>query len=434
MNIRLRLLFAFTFIATASQAQTNVGIGTNAPNASSVLELSSTNTGLLIPRMSLADRDNIINPATSLLIYQTDNTPGLYINSGIPSAPNWNILHSGIIGITNGGTGATSAAAARINFGLGSLATLSAIGSGEITNASIVDADISTAAAISGSKISGNISGNAGNITGTVALANGGTGGTTAVAARTNLGLGSLATLNSISSAEITNGTITNDDISTTAAISGSKISGNISGNAANVTGTVAIANGGTGATTAAAALNALLPSQSGNGTKVFTTDGSSATWQVPAGGATPTVYSIISTKITVSNANFANALSVTLLPNKIYQIDGSLIMNRPSSSSTSAPVTFRYNYSGTGTTDLGVEMLGNIIAGTAFNSGGTFDYAASGNTVSAGLLPTGRTLGGYIRSGNGGVLTLQVGRTSANTTLDFEIREGSYLILRPLN
>lgn len=38
------------------------------------------------------------------------------------------------------------------------------------------------------------------------------------------------------------------------AGISGSKVSGNISGNAANVTGTVAITNGGTGATTAAAA------------------------------------------------------------------------------------------------------------------------------------------------------------------------------------
>jgi len=38
------------------------------------------------------------------------------------------------------------------------------------------------------------------------------------------------------------------------AGIAGSKVSGNISGNAANVTGTVAIANGGTGATTAAAA------------------------------------------------------------------------------------------------------------------------------------------------------------------------------------
>ncbi|MBF0337069.1 MAG: hypothetical protein HQL05_04485 [Nitrospirae bacterium] len=42
--------------------------------------------------------------------------------------------------------------------------------------------------------------------------------------------------------------------------LTGGQISGNISGNAANVTGTVAIANGGTGATTASAAFNALRP------------------------------------------------------------------------------------------------------------------------------------------------------------------------------
>ena len=57
---------------------------------------------------------------------------------------------------------------------------------------------------------------------------------------------------------------ITNSSIDAAAAISGSKISGNITGNAANVTGTVLIANGGTGATTAATARTNLLAAQSG--------------------------------------------------------------------------------------------------------------------------------------------------------------------------
>jgi hypothetical protein len=53
-----------------------------------------------------------------------------------------------------------------------------------------------------------------------------------------------------------------NATLTTLSALSlpGSQVSGNISGNAANVTGTVAIANGGTGQTTAAAAFNALNP------------------------------------------------------------------------------------------------------------------------------------------------------------------------------
>jgi hypothetical protein len=45
-----------------------------------------------------------------------------------------------------------------------------------------------------------------------------------------------------------------------TGSLPGAQVSGNISGNAANVTGTVAIANGGTGQVTATAAFNALSP------------------------------------------------------------------------------------------------------------------------------------------------------------------------------
>jgi hypothetical protein len=51
--------------------------------------------------------------------------------------------------------------------------------------------------------------------------------------------------------------------------LSGSQVSGNISGNAANVTGTVAVANGGTGATSAASARSNLSAAQSGANTDI---------------------------------------------------------------------------------------------------------------------------------------------------------------------
>jgi hypothetical protein len=53
-----------------------------------------------------------------------------------------------------------------------------------------------------------------------------------------------------------------------------------------NAGGVTAIANGGTGATTAALALAALLPSQSGNAGKALVTSGSAASWGVVASGA----------------------------------------------------------------------------------------------------------------------------------------------------
>jgi trimeric autotransporter adhesin len=58
-------------------AQQNVGIGTNTPNASSLLELKSSNKGLLVPRVNLiseTDIATIVNPATSLFIYNTNNS------------------------------------------------------------------------------------------------------------------------------------------------------------------------------------------------------------------------------------------------------------------------------------------------------------------------------------------------------------------------
>ena len=48
---------------------------------------------------------------------------------------------------------------------------------------------------------------------------------------------------------------------------------------AANLTGTLAIANGGTGQVTANAALNALLPSQTSNANKYLQTDGTNSSW-----------------------------------------------------------------------------------------------------------------------------------------------------------
>lgn len=49
-----------------------VGIGTTAPVASSLLELSSTTKGFLPPRMTEAQRDAIASPATGLVVYNTD--------------------------------------------------------------------------------------------------------------------------------------------------------------------------------------------------------------------------------------------------------------------------------------------------------------------------------------------------------------------------
>jgi len=78
---------------------------------SAVLEANSTQQGVLVPRMTLAQRDLIATPAHSLLIYQTDNTPGYYFNSGTPGSPVWQRLFSG-----SGSPVTGSGAATRVAF------------------------------------------------------------------------------------------------------------------------------------------------------------------------------------------------------------------------------------------------------------------------------------------------------------------------------
>lgn len=60
----------------------NVGIGTTSPGASSLLDLSSTTKGFVLPRMTKAQRNAIASPVAGMAVYQTDNTPGLRVYDG----------------------------------------------------------------------------------------------------------------------------------------------------------------------------------------------------------------------------------------------------------------------------------------------------------------------------------------------------------------
>ena len=82
------LSFGLLIPALEGSAQ-SVGISNNAftPNGSSILELKSTTKGFLMPRMNFIERNAILNPATGLIIYQTNNTPGYYFYDGAAWMP-----------------------------------------------------------------------------------------------------------------------------------------------------------------------------------------------------------------------------------------------------------------------------------------------------------------------------------------------------------
>jgi len=116
-------------------------------------------------------------------------------------------------------------------------------------------------------------------VTGTLPIANGGSGQTTAQTAMN-------AFAGAVTSGSYLRGNGTNVVMASIQAGDVPTLNQNTTGTASNVTGTVAIANGGTGQTTANTAFNALAPSQTSNSGKYLTTDGTNTSWATVNAGA----------------------------------------------------------------------------------------------------------------------------------------------------
>lgn len=291
---------------TGATGATGAGVPVGGTTNQVLAKASATNydTAWVTPIQSVSGTSPVVSsggttPAISLASGYGDtqnpyasNTANyvLATPNGTAGVPTFRAIVAADIPTLNQNTTGTAAnITASSNATLTTLSSLSLPGSqvsGDISgNAANVTASnnstLTTLSSLSlpGSQVTGNIGGNAANVTGTVAIANGGTGQTTAAAAITALSgtqtsgrylrsdgtntalaaivAGDVPTLNQNTTGTAANVTASsNSTLTTLSALSlpGSQVSGNISGNAANVTGIVAVANGGTGAITLAAA------------------------------------------------------------------------------------------------------------------------------------------------------------------------------------
>jgi hypothetical protein len=80
---------------------------------------------------------------------------------------------------------------------------------------------------------------------------------------------------------------------------------------AANLSGTLSIAKGGTGQTTATAAINALLPSQTGNSGKYLTTNGTNTSWVTIASAGSVTNVSWTGGIVSIANPTTTPAFTI---------------------------------------------------------------------------------------------------------------------------
>jgi hypothetical protein len=240
----------------------NIFVG-NATNVATGVAMSGdatiSNTGALTLANSSAARTNLglgsLATASAITSSEITDATITAADLGVGSVNLASTDVTGTLPLTLGGTGATTAVGARTSLGLGSLATASTVTSTEITDATITAADLGV----------GSVDLSTPDVTGTLPLTLGGTGATTAANARTNLGLGTLATLSGVSTTEITDGTIAAADLSSMSATNGQilKYNGTAWVAAADDVGggaTPTLANGqiliGNGTTNSAAALS----------------------------------------------------------------------------------------------------------------------------------------------------------------------------------
>ena len=95
------ILLLYLFLAVASSNNyAQVGIGTPSPDPSALLDVFSQTKGLLMPRLTMEERDAILVPANGLMIYNTTTNDG-ELNTGTTEIPVWkglknkgNTIHS----------------------------------------------------------------------------------------------------------------------------------------------------------------------------------------------------------------------------------------------------------------------------------------------------------------------------------------------------
>ena len=153
------------------------------------------------------------------------------------------------------------------------------------------------------------------------------------------------------------------------------------------LTGTIDIANGGTGQTSANAAFNALAPSQTGNSGKYLTTDGTDTSWATNPLGTVTSVAATAGTGISVTGSPITTSGTLNITNTAP---DQTVVLNSGTGISTSG------TYPNFTVTNSAPDQTVSIANGTGISATGTYPAFTVTNTgVTSAVAGTGISVSG---------------------------------------